>query len=416
MFGRSETADPLFTYAVLDAASIPLLPDILAGTGLTYRSLFQGETEETFKNAAPYLIGMEEDGRFTRQLFSADGWAKDLWNDGCSTFIRSHRPFNDMRAHLRRFTRIRDETGKWFYFRFWDELCNADAESGWIGKLFSRPDDQIITRIGPDFQRITLSTGSRHFDGPIILTEGWKAQISQSHQAAYARGILQRDHPETARKLDQQLQREWASHMARAFWAWRLQKGWSKEQYIALSIILGTHFDRDATMAQISEYLGRDNPCYLRMADLQDAVTDRMQEILGPDFRYYARALEQFAALDAHRAEALVTREDVLSQVLAFFPEKARQLTPENLSHLTNRSNAIATSAFPPPERRAGAVIIFAHAFLLGEGSLDDPLHDYLRRILRADLPDKTQRLFRYGQRRARAQLREIAKINGTGG
>ncbi len=55
--------------------------------------------------------------------------------------------------------------------------------------------------------------------------------------------------------------------------------------------------------------------------------------------------------------------------------------------------------------------MLFAHVFLLGEGSLDDPLHDYLRRILRADIPDKVPRLFRYGRKRALAQLRNIRKL-----
>ena len=243
-------------------------------------------------------------------------------------------------------------------------------------------------------------------------TGGWKAQIALRHQASYARGILQRDHRETARKLNPALQREWAMVIARAFQAHDLRKSWSKEQYIKHSLLLGTHFDRDATLPLMRDHLLRDEPCFLRMLGLQEEMDRLMPEVLGPGFSHYSQALEQFSGLSLQQALALVAHDDPLSQVLNFYPQKANQLTADSLARMSQRCNSLAASVFEGAEMRSGAVVLFAHAFILGEGSLDDPLHDYLRRFLRSERPNKAQLLFSYGQRRARAQLREIAKFN----
>ena len=44
----------------------------------------------------------------------------------------------------------------------------------------------------------------------------------------------------------------------------------------------------------------------------------------------------------------------------------------------------------------------------LGAGCLNDPLHDYVRKRLDSQTLHKAQKLFRYAQRRAKAQLRAI--------
>ena len=49
--------------------------------------------------------------------------------------------------------------------------------------------------------------------------------------------------------------------------------------------------------------------------------------------------------------------------------------------------------------------------FVLGAGCADDPLHDYLRKMLHSDEQEKTRKIFRYGQKRAKAQLKIFEKF-----
>lgn len=43
-----------------------------------------------------------------------------LWHHEPGIYARSCVTLNDMGRNFRKFTRVRDESGKWFYFRFWE--------------------------------------------------------------------------------------------------------------------------------------------------------------------------------------------------------------------------------------------------------------------------------------------------------
>ncbi|WP_170207230.1 DUF4123 domain-containing protein [Roseinatronobacter monicus] len=112
---------PLATYAVLDATKMPyLLTSLLESSGLRYQSLFQGEAQEELGEHAPYLVELKDGHDFTRRLFTGPDGIGGLWEKELGIFIRSRAGFDALRKHLRKFTRVQDETGKWFYFRFWE--------------------------------------------------------------------------------------------------------------------------------------------------------------------------------------------------------------------------------------------------------------------------------------------------------
>jgi len=72
---------------------------------------------------APYVVQLEEDVDFTRNLFSHDPeqevpWF--MWNKEPGIYVRSRGSLDDMWKHFRKFTKVQDENGKWFYFRFWE--------------------------------------------------------------------------------------------------------------------------------------------------------------------------------------------------------------------------------------------------------------------------------------------------------
>ncbi|WP_235263474.1 DUF4123 domain-containing protein [Nitrincola sp. A-D6] len=118
----SQAVPTMKTYALLDAAKMPyLLPDLLLACGLHYESLFQGALQDEISNHAPYLVELEQDHRFTRQLFTGPQGILGLWEKSLGIFIRTRTEFAELRHHLRKFTRLQNEQGKGYFFRFWEK-------------------------------------------------------------------------------------------------------------------------------------------------------------------------------------------------------------------------------------------------------------------------------------------------------
>ncbi|WP_170207214.1 DUF4123 domain-containing protein [Roseinatronobacter monicus] len=138
LFGQPEPSEaeraavgdalpPLATYAVLDAAKMPyLLTSLLESSGLRYQSLFQGAAQEDLGEHAPYLVELKDGHDFTRRLFTGPNGIGGLWGKELGIFLRSRAGFDALRKHLRKFTRVQDEEGKWYYFRYWegDRTCS----------------------------------------------------------------------------------------------------------------------------------------------------------------------------------------------------------------------------------------------------------------------------------------------------
>ena len=56
-FERLEIfAETVRTYAILDAAKAPGLPELLAASELEHRCLFKGDTYEELKDVAPWIV------------------------------------------------------------------------------------------------------------------------------------------------------------------------------------------------------------------------------------------------------------------------------------------------------------------------------------------------------------------------
>ncbi len=117
---KDDQVPSLRTYAILDAARVPLLQDRLEDAELPYQCLFKGDAEENLKSAAPYLVELRQNHRFTRQLFSSGGMASDLWDKYPGIYFRSRALIDELASHFRRFTKVKNEEGKWLFFRFWE--------------------------------------------------------------------------------------------------------------------------------------------------------------------------------------------------------------------------------------------------------------------------------------------------------
>jgi len=144
-YGTSGDIPQLKLYVVIDAAKVLGLPEILMETGLHYECLFQGAAVGDLADVAPYLVELREGETFTRNLFTQSDADWHLWEDEVGIFIRSYATLDVLRAHLRKYTRIQDLTGKWFFFRFWegaylDEVLRSSDQAmnaGFFNELHS---------------------------------------------------------------------------------------------------------------------------------------------------------------------------------------------------------------------------------------------------------------------------------------
>lgn len=109
---------------------IPLLRQLLEQSELDYSCLFSGKSREELETVAPYIVRLKEDDSFTQGLFTSAKMPEDLWDKEAGIFIRSKASLPQLRKHFRRFTRVQDEGGKWYYFRFWEQTMLRHFSTG----------------------------------------------------------------------------------------------------------------------------------------------------------------------------------------------------------------------------------------------------------------------------------------------
>lgn len=159
-------AGPLFgtagalihSYALLDAARAPGLPELLETSRLEHLCLFRGARDQVGQ-AAPWLVRLEPDHKLTRNLLRASDRPWHLWGKDCGIFLRSDASLSQLVSHFRRFTRVRDHRNRWVFFRFWDPLVAATFFSGIAGdperiarffRLSGGRQLRVIAQTGPD--------------------------------------------------------------------------------------------------------------------------------------------------------------------------------------------------------------------------------------------------------------------------
>lgn len=188
LFGQPEPSEaeraafgdaPLATYAVLDAAKMPyLLTGLLQSSGLRYQSLFQGEAQEELGEYAPYLVELKDGNDFTRRLFTGPKGIGGLWEKELGIFIRSRADFDALRRHLRKFTKVQDENGKWFYFRFWEGkywlaiglLSGSDWLTGWPLSILDVLASTVFVVNGRAYEMDITQEAAKPSPSPSVLT------------------------------------------------------------------------------------------------------------------------------------------------------------------------------------------------------------------------------------------------------
>lgn len=126
-YGGADRVPRMQTYAILDAAKIFGLPEMLEASGLECRCLFMGDAAADYREVAPYLVALEEDNPFTTILFThLPGQPENMttlhmWHKEPGIYVRSRFRFDLVWKHFRKFTRIYSKaTDSWRYFRFYE--------------------------------------------------------------------------------------------------------------------------------------------------------------------------------------------------------------------------------------------------------------------------------------------------------
>lgn len=122
---------PLHTFAIIDAAKVPNLVEMLDLSDLEHRCLFKGDAFDELNAVAPWIVRLEEENGFTCNLFTKTDAQWHLWGKDPGIFIRSRSSLEEMWHHFRRFTRVRNESGTWLYFRFWESGSLPELLRSW---------------------------------------------------------------------------------------------------------------------------------------------------------------------------------------------------------------------------------------------------------------------------------------------
>lgn len=119
-------------------------------------SLIKGEAREELETVAPVLIDISSGSEIFEQR-ATDPVLSSLftrfWGARSGIFLRSTAELEELQGHLRRFTRIQREDGRWFYYRFWEPcaltyyLCSLRNDMERISSWFFSRGDRVIDAI-----------------------------------------------------------------------------------------------------------------------------------------------------------------------------------------------------------------------------------------------------------------------------
>ena len=103
-------------YAILDGARDRRIEGMIRLSGLEYSCLYAGNLSPRLQAAAPYLVHLAPDTRFTTELLEL-GWGNS-W--GFFTIVPADVTLQLQRRHFRTWLRVQDEAGRVLMFRIFD--------------------------------------------------------------------------------------------------------------------------------------------------------------------------------------------------------------------------------------------------------------------------------------------------------
>ncbi|MBL3617719.1 MAG: DUF4123 domain-containing protein [gamma proteobacterium endosymbiont of Lamellibrachia anaximandri] len=126
-------------YAVLDGARDRRIEPMVRLSRLEHACLYAGRLSPRMQAAAPYVVHLAPDARFTRELLET-GWGE---NWGFFTIVPVDVTLERHRRHFRKLLRVKDESGRILMFRFYDPrvlrvylpTCTGDEARQFFGPV-----------------------------------------------------------------------------------------------------------------------------------------------------------------------------------------------------------------------------------------------------------------------------------------
>ena len=136
-------------YIVLDAAKMQQHLEVAKQFNPKHLCLFKGEGEQKYGSVSPWLFTYRKMSYFDDWYISSGG------NQNWGVLIETKVKFEKLYFHLKKFTRVKSETGTIMYFRFYDprvlptflETCDEEQLIEFFGpidKFILEKDHQII--------------------------------------------------------------------------------------------------------------------------------------------------------------------------------------------------------------------------------------------------------------------------------
>ncbi len=153
---QNTLADLGQVHALLDAARLPGLPELLESRDIPARCLFQGKAADELRDVAPYLAQTDPVGPLLPHLLDDTDMPWAMWQKSPGILIVSDIDLASLTQHFRRFLRVQTDRGPNF-FRFWEPVAaqayftalegNDDMQDRWF---FPRGGGRITALLVPD--------------------------------------------------------------------------------------------------------------------------------------------------------------------------------------------------------------------------------------------------------------------------
>jgi hypothetical protein len=161
-------------YAVLDGARDGRIHQMVGSSDLAWCCLYAGAVPAELREVAPYLVHLRPQALFTSELLAA------CWGQAWGIWLVSAAPFEEIRRHLRRFLRVKDERGRKLLFRYYDPIVLAaflpTCTAAELAELFG-PIDAFLVETDAAGEITEL-----WFDGTALRTRS--RAVDQGHTAS----------------------------------------------------------------------------------------------------------------------------------------------------------------------------------------------------------------------------------------
>ena len=275
----------LNTYFLLDAAQVTAIDGVFSlakADELGVKPLLSGEPQKELKSYTPYLINLT----LTEEQLESDeipAFHKDLlnqyWGKNCGIFLQSYADLDTLARHCKKFIKLKDESGRWYFFRYYDPRVAKDyfrwmaGDKARVAKWFGVKQGQalingIVMEVnqGNDFLTIGLQNCEQLIEqSSIQLSTIEKNWMKQSRWTGVKNAIYEDlkteliQEPYAISQLSRDLIDTWCEEA--------LRLGYTTERAIydfAFSQTLAHHFDLN--LSEVNQYLAAKDDADLEKA------------------------------------------------------------------------------------------------------------------------------------------------------